>query len=90
MLLEDCEASRKPVAVSEPHFPVFSQFRDASYAARYEELCVRLLRERLYDACCLLLCERDGGKHGVYSTARDEIGPDRFIRSLLGHAHGQL
>ena len=30
MLLEDCERSRAPVKVVEPHFPVFPEFRSAS------------------------------------------------------------
>jgi hypothetical protein len=34
MLLEDCPASRTPVAVREPHFRVFDEFRNASYAMR--------------------------------------------------------
>jgi hypothetical protein len=36
MLLEEAPRSVTPVAVSEPHFPVFAEFRDASYAKRYE------------------------------------------------------
>jgi len=31
-LLEDCPRFRSPVAVKEPHFPVFEEFRGASYA----------------------------------------------------------
>ena len=35
MALEDCPASRTPVKVMEPHFPVFSEFKNSSYAERY-------------------------------------------------------
>ena len=35
-LLEDCTSSTKPVSVKEPHFKVFPEFRDSSYAKRYE------------------------------------------------------
>ena len=39
MLLEDCAKSRTPVRhVAEPHFPVFAEFRGASYSKRYEIL----------------------------------------------------
>jgi len=55
MLLEDAPGSRTPVGVKEPHFEVFSEFRDSSYADRYRILCRKLVRERLYDAACLLL-----------------------------------
>lgn len=34
MLLEDCPKSSAPLKVAEPHFPVFPEFRDASYAKR--------------------------------------------------------
>jgi hypothetical protein len=35
MLLEDAPGSTSPVRVKEPHFKVFPEFRDASYAERY-------------------------------------------------------
>ena len=31
-MLEDCDASNRPVAVKEPHFKVFQEFSGASYA----------------------------------------------------------
>jgi hypothetical protein len=55
MLLEEAPGSTAPVAVAEPHFHVFDEFRGASYAKRYEILCMKLVRERLYDAACLIL-----------------------------------
>jgi hypothetical protein len=67
MLLEDCEKSTSPVAVSTPHFPVFTEFVNASYSARYQILLTRLLRERLYDSACFLLSPRNGGAKGVFS-----------------------
>ncbi|NEX15039.1 MAG: hypothetical protein C1941_10180, partial [Prosthecochloris sp.] len=38
-----------PVRVDEPHFEVFPEFKEASYAKRYGLFCERLMRERLYD-----------------------------------------
>ena len=35
-MLEECEASKRPVTVHEPHFKVFPEFRGASYLRRYE------------------------------------------------------
>ncbi len=35
-LLEDCPSSQTPVKVKEPHFKVFPEFVNASYAKRYE------------------------------------------------------
>ena len=40
-----CKQSKDPVAVVEPHFKVFPEFRDASYAKRYELLCRKLVRK---------------------------------------------
>ena len=54
MLIEDCPASRTPVSVSEPHFPVFPEFKNTSYMMRYEQLLRKLVRERLYDSSALL------------------------------------
>ena len=55
MLLEDCEQSRKPVGVMQPHFPVFLEFKGASYRDRYAILIEKLLRDRLYDGACFML-----------------------------------
>src|SRR5437016_2125889 len=44
MLLEDCERSRSPVRANEPHFPVFPEFKTASYRDRYAILIEKLLR----------------------------------------------
>lgn len=67
MMLEDCEKSTSPVAVSTPHFPVFPEFVNASCSARYQILLTRLLRERLYDSACFLLSPRKGGAKGIFS-----------------------
>ena len=52
MLLEDAPASMASVRAREPHFAVFPEFKEASYAKRYEILLTKLVRERLYDAAC--------------------------------------
>jgi hypothetical protein len=54
MLLEDCPKSRKPVAVAEPHFPVFPELRGASYAKRYQIMLRKLVLEKLYDGTAFL------------------------------------
>ncbi len=75
-----------PVAVREPHFKVFDEFREASYAKRYEILLTKLIRERLYDATCLLLSDRERGKQGMYREPNAELGFQPFVASLLGRA----
>jgi hypothetical protein len=86
MLLEETEASLRPVRTVEPHFKVFPDFKDASYARRYELLCLRLVRERLYNAACLVLSDRAGGARGLYKEPNSEIGFQNFVDSLTAHA----
>ncbi len=85
MLLEASPKSLTPVRPAEPHFPVFEEFKQASYAQRYEIFCRRLLRERLYDGACLLLSEKEAGLHGQYEEPDPEIGFKAFATSLLAH-----
>jgi len=86
MLLEDCDASRTPVGATEPHFKVFDEFREASYMDRYELLCRRLVRERLYNAACLLSSPRSASTTGAYTEPADEVGLIAFAASLSAHA----
>ena len=86
MLLEKADQSTRPVAVREPHFPVFSEFKGASYAKRYELLGLKLMRERMYDAACLMLADRDGGMKGRFEQPNPELTFERFAASLTGHA----
>lgn len=87
MLLQEAPASTRPVAAEEPHFPVFEEFRGASYAKRYELLCQRLVRERLYDAACLLLSERQDGREGKYQEPSAELSFTNLAVSLTAHAN---
>jgi len=82
-LLEDCPRSRKPVRVYEPHFSVFPEFVDASYAIRYELFCRKLVRERHYDQAALLLSPK--GRRGEYSEPADDLTLYAFARGLTAH-----
>lgn len=86
MLLEDSPKSTSPVKVKEPHFQVFPEFVAASYAKRYELLLSKLVRARKYDACCLLMSSRSGGKKGEYHEPNAELSFRNFVVSLLGRA----
>jgi hypothetical protein len=61
MLLEEAPGSMTPVRAREPHFKVFPEFKESSYAKRYEILLTKLVRERLYDAACFLLSDAVNG-----------------------------
>ncbi len=86
MLLEETPRSTSPVAVTEPHFAVFEEFRGASYAKRYELFCLKLARERLYDASCFLMSGKTGGLKGQYIEPVPELGFGNFVASLTGRA----
>lgn len=85
-LLEDSPGSTKPVAVKEPHFRVFPEFRGASYADRYRLLCLKLMRERLYDATCFLMSSEAEGLLGKYVEPNEELSFRIFITSLIAKA----
>ncbi len=86
MLLEETKSSTSPVAVKEPHFEVFPEFKETSYAKRYEIFCERLVRERMYDSACLILSDSDNGLKGSYSEPNQEFGFRAFATSLVSHA----
>jgi hypothetical protein len=84
-MLEDCEASNRPVSVQEPHFKVFSEFVGASYMRRYELLCRRLVLERHYTAAAFISSSSLDGLKGAYKTGADDLSMDRFAKTLVAH-----
>jgi len=86
MLLEDSPKSTSPVGVAEPHFEVFPEFKETSYAKRYELFCERLVRERLYDSACFLMSSEAVGLKGGYSEPNEELAFRFFAASLTAHA----
>ena len=86
MLLEDAPKSTSAVTVHEPHFQVFPEFRETSYAKRYELFCERLMRERFYDGTCLILSPRAGGLKGTFTEPNPEFAFATFAASLTAHA----
>lgn len=84
-LLEDCEASRRPVRVQEPRFKVFPEFVNASYAKRYELFCRKLVRERHYNASAFLLSVPETGSKGAYTEAAEDLSFLLFSKSLAAH-----
>ncbi len=87
MLLEDAGGSTRPVQVREPHLRAFPEFRNASYADRYNQFLTKLVRERLYDAACFLMSSVETGlTTGQYREPNGELSFANFVASLLGHA----
>ncbi|MGH9615821.1 MAG: PaeR7I family type II restriction endonuclease [Acidobacteriaceae bacterium] len=84
MMLEDAEASTRPIGVCETHFKVFPEFRGASYAQRYEILLTKLVRERHYDCAALLLSSASDGLHGRFREPSPELTFVGLLKSLQG------
>jgi len=84
-LLEDCAASRRPVRVHEPHFKVFPEFLNASYAKRYKLFCRKLVRERHYNASVLLLSEQERGLQGAFTEVAEDLTAIQFAKSMVAH-----
>lgn len=83
-LLEDCEKSRAPVKVEEPHYPVLPEFKTASYMKRYELFCEKLVRERHYEAAAFLTSPRSAGGRGDYAEPNPSLSFRGLAASLLG------
>jgi hypothetical protein len=67
-------------------FGVDEAFQERSYARRYELVCERLVRERLYDAACFFTSSAKGGSRGVYAQPNEELDIRRFAISLHARA----
>jgi hypothetical protein len=84
-MLEDCDASQRPVKVREPHFKVFPEFVGASYRRRYELFCRKLVLERHYTASAFITSMEADGSTGAFATPADDLSIERFAKVLVGH-----
>ena len=84
-MLEDCDASNRPVTVQEPHFKVFPEFVGASYMRRYELFCRKLVLERHYTASAFITSSSFHGLKGAYKTPADDLSMERFAKVLVAH-----
>lgn len=85
MMVEDASESRSPVRDSSPHFPVFKEFKGASYLNRYDLLCQRLVQEQLYTTAAVIAAERSAVNTGDFTNLSDMTSLKAFITSLAGH-----
>lgn len=84
-MLEDCDASIRPVKVKEPHFKVFSEFVGASYMKRYEIFCRKLVLERHYTSASFITSQSETGLDGVYKEPANDLSFTIFLKSLVSH-----
>jgi len=89
-MLEDCDASNRPVRVREPHFNVFPEFINASYAKRYEIFCRKLVLERHYSAAAFVTSARDSGLEGVYNEPAADLTVGLFVSKLIAQVSSHV
>jgi hypothetical protein len=85
MMVEDAPKSRSPIRDSSPHFPVFKEFKGASYLRRYDLLCQRLVQEQLYTTAAVIAATRSAVDNGNFIDLSDMTSLKVFITSLAGH-----
>jgi hypothetical protein len=84
ILVEKSKKSTGTVKVSEPHFKVRQEFIKTNYLSRYEILCRKLMRERMYNATTFIWTTKQGSNI-AYGCPKDEISFNSFIDSFSSH-----
>lgn len=86
-MLEEREASLRPTKpILLKPYQVDEAFQKRSYAKRYELVCQRLVRDRLYDAACFFTSNATTGKKGQYREPNEELSIKNFAISLHARA----
>lgn len=85
MLLEDAPEARREKKERSIGFPIFPEFRNASYAERYNILCKKLVQERLYDAAAIILSPKEAAESGAYEEVSELTGLRTFVTAFAGH-----
>lgn len=85
MMVEDAPESRSPVRDASPHFPVFEEFKGASYLKRYDLLCQKLVQEQLYTTAALITSPRSASETGEFSEMSAMTSLKTFVTTLAGH-----
>ena len=86
MLEEDARSTQATKEIHLSPFQVDKCFQKLSYAQRYQKVCERLLRERLYDAACFFSSNGKDGLKGKFIEPSIELGIENFAISLHARA----
>lgn len=85
MLVEDAHESQSLVKDNSPHFPVFEEFKGASYLKRYDLLCQKLTQEQLYTTASVIASPRTTANSGDFSSLSPMTSLKTFVTSFAGH-----
>lgn len=86
MLEEHVGSMRGSKQIALQPFPVDEAFQGLSYAQRYELMCLRLVRESLYDAVCFLTSRSTAATDGRFTQPNRELDIRSFAVSLHARA----
>lgn len=86
MLESRQESMRATQRINLNPYVVDEAFQERSYAKRYELVCERLVRERLYDAACFFTSNAETGTRGVFEEPNEELSIRNFAISLHARA----
>ncbi len=97
-VLEEHAKSTCSVKLRESHFTAFEDFRASgyternkkgvSYAKRYEILLTKLMRERFYDAGCLIFSKYSSSSSFSYPS--NLLTAQRFFSHFVGHLNAHV
>lgn len=85
MLVEDAPGSRRAIHDKSPHFPIFEDFKGASYLTRYDMLCQKLVQEQLYTTAAVITSSRSAIRTGDSSSLSSMTSLRTFVTTLAGH-----
>lgn len=86
-MLEHHEISTKPTErINLSPFQVDHSLQCLSYSERYEQLCLRMVRELLYDSACFFTSSSQEGLDGKFHEPNPELSIRNFAISLHARA----
>jgi len=86
-MLEETPKSMRPTQrIALTPYKLDEAFQERSYAKRYELVCERLVRDRLYDAACFFTSNEKTGKRGQYHEPNSELSMRNFAIALNARA----
>ena len=86
-MLEETPTSMRPTQrITLKPYNLDEAFQERSYAKRYELVCERLVRDRLYDAACFFTSNAETGRRGQYREPNNELSIKNFAISLYARA----
>lgn len=88
MLVESARGSLRSVTDRSPHFPTFPEFRGASYLQRYDLLCQKLVREKLYTSAALITSNRTAVTTGASESLSEMTSLKSFVAQYAAHIAG--